>query len=276
MELIDIPEQFNIVSHMLDRHLLEGRGDRPAIYFKDQVMTWAQVADLANRVGNALLDLGVEQENRVMICLPDCPEFISSYYGIIKTGAVAVPVSTMALPVDYRYFLNDSKAKVLITDEAMAPVIEQIRGELRYLKHIVVVGNVQQGQLSFEEITRNASTELATEPTSKDDMAFWLYSSGTTGQPKGVVHLHHDLMYLMPPHCNEVMAATPEDIAFATSKLYFSYGRNNSLDAPAFSGAAVVLHPGKPDPESIFDIIEKYRPTLFYSVPTSYAEVGTL
>jgi acyl-coenzyme A synthetase/AMP-(fatty) acid ligase len=88
--------------------------------------------------------------------------------------------------------------------------------------------------------------------------------------PKVVVHLHHDIMYNMPPHCEEVVAITQGDISFSTSKLFFSYGRNNSLDAPSLPGSAVVLYPGKPEPETVMDIIEKYRPTLFYSVPTSY------
>lgn len=271
MKLTEIPDQFNIASYMLDRHIEEGRGHRAAIYFQDQVITWSDVAKQANRVGNALLKLGIEQENRVMICLPDCPEFISSYYGIIKIGAVAVPVNTMALPADYLYFLNDSRAKVLITTSDLAPIFRELLNKLKYLKHFVVIGKSQSGQIDFYEMVSNASSNLTAVATSKDDMAFWLYSSGTTGTPKGVVHLHHDLMYFMPPHNTEVIAITPDDISFSISKLYFSYGRNNSLDSPSLQGSAVILNPEKPDPETLMNIIEKYRPTLFYSVPSSYA-----
>ncbi len=270
MAFKEIPNQFNIASFMLDRHLEEGRGHRAAIYYEDQVITWAQVGEMANRAGNAMLDLGVEPENRVIISLPDCPEFIGAYYGIIKIGAVAVPVSMLATPSDYIYYLNDSRAKVLITYSELAPIFSQIKSELKWLKHIVVVGKTQAGQLDFYDIMGRASTELAVAHTSKDDMAFWLYSSGTTGTPKGVVHLHHDLMYFMPPHCEEVVTITKNDISFSTSKLFFSYGRNNSLDAPSIPGSAVVLNPRKPEPETVMNVIEKYRPTLFYSVPTSY------
>jgi benzoate-CoA ligase family protein len=270
MFLKDIPGEFNVASYMLDRHLQEGRASKPVIYYEDRVITYAEIVEMANRVGNALLGMGVEQENRVIICLPDCPEFIAAYYGIMKIGAVPVPVSTMALPKDYLYFLNDSRAKVLITNTELAPHFSQAQKDLRYLKHFVVVGQCQSGHVNFYDMISNASSELVAAPTSKDDMAFWLYSSGTTGTPKGVVHLHHDLLYFMPPHCTEVMSITQEDISFSTSKLYFSYGRNNSLDAPFLCGSSVVLYPGKPDPESIFDVIEKYRPTLFYSVPSSY------
>jgi len=256
---------------MLDRHVEEGRGDRPAIYFKDQVVTWSQVAKQANKIGNALLALGLEQENRAMICLPDCPEFISSYYGIIKTGAVAVPVNTMAMPSDYLYFLNDSRAKVLITNSDLAPIFNGLSDELKYLKHLVVIGEHQPGQISFNEITSQASPKLTAAPTSKDDMAFWLYSSGTTGLPKGVVHLHHDILYSMPPHSTDVMAITSDDITFSISKLYFSYGRNNSIDSPSLRGSAVVLSPEKPEPGIVMDTIEKFRPTLFYGVPSFYS-----
>lgn len=270
MEPVSIPDEFNVAVYLLDRHLQEGRAEKVAVFYEDRTITYRELAQTANRVGNALVGLGVEQENRVMICLPDCPEFLAAYFGAMKIGAVPVPVSTMALPRDYLYYLNDSRAKVLIISEELAPQVEQVRAQLRYLKHFVVVGQPQPGQLSFAELVAGASPDLAAAPTSKDDMAFWLYSSGTTGTPKGVIHLHHDLPHFMLPHCREVVKMTPEDITFSTSKLYFSYGRNNSLDAPFLCGAAVVLYPGRPEPEKVFAVIERYRPTLFYSVPTSY------
>lgn len=266
----DIPEEFNLASYMLDRHVQEGRGDKVAVYYGDQKITYRELAETANRVGNALLNLGVEWENRVIICLPDCPQFLAAYFGAMKIGAVPVPVSTMALPQDYQYYLNDSRAKVVITDSDLAPKISQVRGDLKFLRHFVVIGQPEKGQIGFDDIVGKASPDLAAAPTSKDDMAFWLYSSGTTGKPKGVVHLHHDLLHFMPPHMREVVGITRDDISFSTSKLYFSYGRNNSLDAPFLCGSSVVLYPGKPEPESIFNVIEKYRPTLFYSVPSSY------
>lgn len=270
MDLVNIPEEFNVAAFLLDRHLEEGRANKTAVYYEDKVITYAELAEMANRFGNALLKLGVEQENRVIICLPDCSEFLACYFGAMKIGAVPVPVSTMALPSDYLYYLNDSRAKALITNSDLAPKISQVRKELRYLRHFIVVGRPQADQLGFDDLVEKASPDLAAAPTSKDDMAFWLYSSGTTGTPKGVVHLHHDLLHFMTPHCREVVAITQEDISFSTSKLYFSYGRNNSLDAPFLCGSAVVLNPGKPEPENIFQTIERYRPTLFYSVPSSY------
>jgi benzoate-CoA ligase family protein len=192
----------------------------------------------------------------------------------MKIGAVPVPVSTMAVPQDYLYYLNDCRAKVLIVAQELAPTMREIRSELRYLKHFVVLGEAEPGELNYDSLVAGASPDLAAAPTNKDDMAFWMYSSGTTGKPKGIVHLHHDMMYFMPPHC-EVISMGEKDIVFSTSKLYFSYGRNNSLEAPFLYGAAVVLYSGLPEPENILDVIEEYRPTLFYSVPSSYAAILT-
>lgn len=270
MNLQNIPDEFNLASYLLDRHLEQGRGNKTAVYYEDKVITYAELAEMANRFGNALRSLGVEQENRVIICLPDCPEFLACYFGAMKIGAVPVSVSTMAVPPDYLYYLNDSRAKVIVTNTDLAPKISQVQSELKHLRHFVVIGQTQDRQLVFADLMEKASPHLDATATSKDDMAFWLYSSGTTGKPKGVVHLHHDLPHFMTPHCREVMAITPEDISFSTSKLYFSYGQNNSLSAPFLCGSAVVLHPGKPEPENVFQVIEKYRPTLFYSVPSSY------
>ncbi|HUW65818.1 MAG TPA: benzoate-CoA ligase family protein [Spirochaetia bacterium] len=264
-----VPDKFNIASFLLDRHIKEGRGGKVAVYYEDRTFTYGELSEMADKLGNSLRDLGVEQENRVIICLPDCPEFLAGYFGTMKIGAVPVPVSTMALPADYLYYLNDSRAKVLIVTARLAPVIDELRDRLDYLKHVIVVGPYDR-HLSFETLLQTVSPSLEAVATSRDDMAFWLYSSGTTGTPKGVVHLHHDLLHFMPPHCNQVVALTQDDIVFSTSKLFFSYGRNNSLDSTFLHGASVVLNPSLSTPDKIFAVIEKYRPTLFYSVPSSY------
>ncbi len=269
-----VPDEFNLAAFLLDRHLAEGRTKKVAVYYEQETITYAELAEAANRLGNALLALGIELENRVMICLPDCPQFLASFFGAMKIGAVPVPVSTMAVPQDYLYYLNDSRAKGLIVHQDLAPPIRQVRPKLHFLKNFIVVGKAETGELSYNSLLEGASPDLAAAPTTKDDMAFWMYSSGTTGKPKGVVHLHHDMMYFMLPHC-EVVAMGENDITFSISKLYFSYGRNNSLDSPFLCGAAVILYPGRPESEKIFDVIEQYHPTLIYGVPSSYAAMLT-
>lgn len=266
----NIPAEFNFGEFLLDRHLKEGRGEKVAIFYQDKKYKYREVAEASNRVGNALLALGVERENRVMICLPDCPEFIFSYFGAMRIGAVPVPVSTMALAGDYSYYLNDSRAKVLITNAKLAPKFREVQQDFKYLRHFVVLGGSLNCEIDFEEIVGQASSSLKVASTSKDDMAFWLYSSGTTGTPKGIVHLHHDLLYLLPSYCEEVLSLRKEDILFSISKMYFSYGNNNSLTIPFYCGASVILEPELPRPEKIFQVITKYRPSVFFGVPSSY------
>lgn len=265
-----IPEIFNQTEFMVDRHIKEGRGKNLAIHYRDQKITYEELLTMVNRFGNALKTIGVEVENRVLMVLPDSPEFFYTYLGTMKIGAIPIPVNTMALPKDYEYFLDDSRANTLVISDVYFKKLENILKDKKYLKHVIVVGDRIPGTLSFSDIVTSASPDLKTEETSKNDMAFWMYTSGTTGLPKGVVHLHHDLLYYMVPSCEEVFKIEEEDIIFCTSKMFFSYGRNHSLEAPLLYGASVVLWPEWSKPEDIFNVIEKYRPTIFFSVPTFY------
>jgi len=270
LRMQEIPTEFNVVSYLLDRHLEEGRGNNICIYYEDQKITYAQVAEQSCRIGNALLSLGLEMENRVALSMADRPEFFCSILGTMKAGIVPVLLSTMAIPKDYLYYLNDSRAKAMIVDETVLSKVLEVKNELKYLKHLIVVGTpAAAGQLSYDEITKAASPKLETVLLNKNDQAFWQYSSGTTGQPKGVIHLHKDLMYATA-HCDDVVKAGVDDISFGLSKLYFSYGRNNNFDTVLLSGGSVVLFPGMPKPESLFEVIKKYRPTIYYGVPSSY------
>jgi len=269
-KVIEVPDTFNQAEFLVDRHLKEGRANNIAIYYEDQKISYAELAAMVNRTGNALKDLGLEIENRVMLILPDCPEFLYSYLGAMKIGAAPIPVNTLASPQDYSYFLNNSRAKVLILSQDVLPKIESVKRELKHLRHIVVVGQAPAGTLSFDKLVSGASDRMEAAETSKDDMAFWMYTSGTTGFPKGVVHLHHDLIYYMYPLCEEVLEMKEGDIVFSTSKMFFSYGRNNSVETPLLYGAAMVLYPEWPDPRKVMQIVERYRPTLFFSVPTFY------
>ncbi len=270
MQMMNIPEYFNQAEFMTDRHLREGRAEKTAIYYGGRKISYGELVSQVNRTGNALRDLGVEMENRVMLVLPDCPELFYSYLGAMKTGAVPVPVNTLASNKDYAYFLNDSRAKVLVASENIVPRILALKDELPYLRHIIAVGTDIPGTLNFEKIISSSSSILTPARTSRDDMAYWMYTSGTTGRPKGVVHLHHDLLYCMLPVSEEVFRMTENDLVFVTSKIFFTYGRNHSLELPLIYGAAVVLHPDWSTPPTVFQIIEKYRPGLFFSVPTFY------
>ncbi len=273
MGIPQVPEQFNLGVYLTDTHITAGRGNRTAVYYQGETITYAELSRMVNRTGNVFRGLGIEIENRVVFILPDCPEFFYCFLGAMKIGAVPVAVNTLALPKDYVYFLNDSRSKLLVIHDSLLSKIEPVIKECKYLKNIVVVGEGAAGYPNFREITGKASDQLVPGETYKDDVAFWMYTSGTTGVPKGVVHLHHDMLHFVPPYCENVTRITEKDIVFTTSKMFFSYGRNNSFDAPLLYGAGVILCPDWPDANKVFDIIEKNKPTIFVSVPSFYASM---
>ena len=268
----ELPLRYNAAADLLDGNLEAGRGDRVAIRTTDgAALTYAEVAVAANRVGRALRELGVEIENRVLMALLDGPEFAATFFGAIKLGAVPIPVNTNLKPHDYAYFLNDSRAKVAVVSAPLADAFRAVRGELEHLRHLVVVGEPGPGELGYAEITAAAGAELPAAGTSRDDMCFWLYSSGTTGFPKGVVHLQHDMRYVVETYGRQVLRLDESDVTFSVAKLYFAYGLGNALYMPFGVGASTVLLAGPPAPATVMDVVRHFRPTLYFSVPTSYA-----
>ncbi len=269
----DIPQEFNLAEHLVDRNISAGRGDKVAIYFKEEELTYNHLASQVNRAGNVFLNLGVEMENRVALILLDAPPLFACFLGAIKMGAVPIPISTMLRSQDYEYILNDSRARVLVIDEPLLSEVGLILGRLRFLRNVVVVGKPPRGCLSYQDLMERASDRLERTPTSKDDQAFWQYSSGSTGFPKGVVHLQHDAIYCCETYYKYILGMNSEDRVFSAAKLFFAYGLGNSLYAPLNVGASIVLHDGRPLPEKMFEIMDRYRPTIFFSVPTIYASM---
>jgi benzoate-CoA ligase family protein len=191
----------------------------------------------------------------------------------MKIGAVPVPVNTMMRAQDYVYFLNDSRARVVIAHRALWDEVAKVRDQLTYLKHVVLVGEPEPGYHAFDQWMAQAAPVLEPAPTSKDDTAFWLYSSGSTGFPKGAVHLHHDMIYCSDLYARPILNIGPDDITFSAAKLFFAYGLGNNLYFPFRVGASAILYPGRPLPETMFEIITRDKPTLFFGVPTLYASM---
>lgn len=271
---IVLPDEFNAAAYFIDRHIQEGRGDKVAIECEDIRVTYRQLFEHVNQVGNGLSGLGVRIEERVLLLLLDTPSFAASFFGAIKIGAVPIPVNTLLKPADYEYLLNNSRARVVIVSDSLLPLLEAIpRPRLRYLQTIIVVGKEVPGTLSFEQLMHRRSSTLEPEPTSKDDAAFWLYSSGSTGQPKACVHLQHDMVVSSERYAKAILNVTENDRLFSVAKLFFAYGLGNGLYFSLAVGATSILLPSPPKPSCVFEVIERHRPTLFFSVPSNYAKL---
>jgi benzoate-CoA ligase family protein len=270
--VIPLPETFNVAAYFVDRNVVEGRGTNVAIESGEERISYAQLLEQTNRTGNALRQLGVRPEERVVLLLPDIPEFLFCFFGTVKIGAVAVPTSTFLKPHAYEYLLNDSRAGVMLVSEALLPVVQLIpRDRLRYLRQIVVVGESKQGHPSLADLMAATSPHLDPETTSRDDVAFWLYSSGSTGAPKACIHLHHDMVVCSELYAQGILQMTEQDRCYSVARLFFAYGLGNAGYFPLGCGATTILSPARPTPAGIFADIKRYKPTLFFSVPSNYA-----
>lgn len=276
---LSLPDAYNAASAFLDGALAKGWGMRTAIRSGDQTLTYAQVAEGANRTGNALRTLGVEMEQRVAVLLYDSPQFAYSFFGAMKIGAVPVPINTQLRPQDYLYMLNDSRARVLVVEADLWAQIASLRQQLAFLRHVVVVrrdgadggADLSGAAIDFERLIAGARAELAPAPTTRDDTAFWLYSSGSTGFPKGCVHLQHDMHVCTELYAKPFLSLTPDDVTFSAAKLYFAYGLGNGLYFPLSVGASTIHYPGRITAEAAFRVISEQRTTIFFGSPTLYA-----
>ena len=268
---VELPERLNAAAVFVDRHLQQGRADKAAILCNDETITYRDLYEGVNRLGNTLLGLGIRMEERVAIIMPDCPECVYAFFGAIKIGAVAIPMNTLLMPADYEYLLNDSRAQVLVIHSSLLDLIEPIRSKLRYIKHVVIAGDAVEPDLSLKELMVSASAELDPADTSKDDSAFWLYSSGTTGFPKGTIHLQHDMIVEADLYGKKTIGLVESDVSFSVATLFFAYGLGHGLYFSLYLGGTTVLLPDRPVPQKVYEVIDRYQPTVFYSVPTSYA-----
>ncbi|MFP3975394.1 MAG: benzoate-CoA ligase family protein [Chloroflexota bacterium] len=269
-----IPSYYNITTKLVDESVEKGLGDKIAFYYKDEKYTYKQIQSCINQVGNALHILGVHMGDRVMLSLYDSPEAVASFFGAIKIGAIPVFANYMSTADDYRYLLNNSRAGTIIAHEDFIETIEEWREKYLYLENTLVVGQKTRAfHVSFHDIVDRCSTELDVAYTTIDDHAFWNYTSGSTGVPKAAVHLQHDVFSCIENYAMGVLGIDSEDILFSASKVFFAYGLGNTLLYPLGTGAAAVLLPDRPLPETVFETIQKYDVTVFFGIPTLYANM---
>jgi benzoate-CoA ligase family protein len=266
-----IPRNYNFADDILRRNLAAGRAGKPVYIDPRGSWTYGQLAERVARFGNALRGLGIVPEQRILICLTDTIDWPTAFLGAIKAGVVAVPVNTLLNENDYRFMLVDSRAKLLVVSEELCPRFAGLIGSCPDLKHVIVSGADAHGHGRFEDLLRGASAADVTAPTTCDDMCFWLYTSGSTGQPKGAVHVHANPRLTADLYGGPVLGLTENDLVYSVAKLFFAYGLGNAMTFPMAVGATTVLMPSRPTPDSVAELLRKHPVTVFFGVPTFYA-----
>ncbi len=272
---LDIPRQYNLVADLVDRHVLGGRAGHVAIEYQGRSWTYGDVADQVNRVGHGLRALGVAREQRVLLVVPDSPEFVATYLGAMKIGAVAVPCNTFLGTPEYAYFLRVSRAVVLVTTSEHFRKIEPILADAPDLRTVVLTDAEAD---SADGRVRSWATWIAGMPatldpvdTGKDDPAFWLWTSGSTGEPKAAVHLHQDWPWCCHLYAQQTIGMAETDKTFSAAKLFHAYGLGNGLVFPFWVGGRTVLMPDRATPDAVYGTLARAHPTIFFGVPTLYA-----
>ena len=270
---MDFPEKFNMASYFLDDRLQEGKGEKIAVRSKRRSMTYLEVVRESNRVANVLRDLGVGMEDRVYICLPDIAEFAPVFFGVLKIGAVVTMGNPRLPPEDYAYYLEYTRAKVAVVHDSVADVFRALRPQAKYLRNLLTVGEPATGLPHYQTLVPRAPEELVWAETTPDDIACWLFSGGTTGRSKGVVHFHHDFPYNTELYAKQVVQYRESDVTLSVPRLYFGYATGTNLMFPFAVGATSALFEEAPTPETLFENIRTWRPTVLTNVPTTIGKM---
>jgi benzoate-CoA ligase len=255
---------YNAAVDLVERNLAAGRGGKTAYIDDESRCTFGELAERVDRAANVVLSLGIQREERIAIAMLDSCDWPALFLGAIKCGVVPVAMNTLLTPADYEYQLRDSRARALFVSEPLLRNFEPIAGSCPDLKHVI-----PQGRLG--DLIASAPAKAAAAATTRDDMCFWLYSSGSTGAPKGTVHLHSHLVATAELYAQPILGIREADVVFSAAKLFFAYGLGNALTFPLAVGATTVLMAERPTPDAVFKRLVERKPTIFYGVPTLYA-----
>ena len=259
---VRLPDRFNVAVPFIDRHVAEGRGAKAAIRTAPETVTYAELAERVNRAGSALLGLGLAPGDRLMMVVKDCPAFFYLFWGAIKAGIVPVPPNTLLRAPDYAYMIEDSRCGLVVYSGEFAGEVEPA------LKQVPVKALTVD---AFLAAMARASDKLEAKLAAPTDDCFWLYSSGSTGRPKGAVHAQRDMVVTSELYGVRFLGVTESDVSFSAAKLFFAYGLGNGMTFPLWTGGTAILDDRRPTPDTTFETIERFKPTLYYGVPALYA-----
>jgi 4-hydroxybenzoate-CoA ligase len=264
---------YNAAVDFVDRNVAEGRAEKTAFIDPSRNMTYGELRDAVARIGPMLARMGIEAENRVALLLLDTVDFPVLFWGAIRAGVIPV-VLNMRLTVDhYRYLLDDSRAKAVFVSAPLLAAVREAASEVPTLRSIVVAGGGPDSVPRLEALLAAENEGAAPARTNADEVAYWLYSSGTTGAPKGVMHVHSSPMRMARQAGQGRMGIREDDVVFSAAKLFFSYGLGNAIICPMSVGATSVFYPERPTPRTVFETLSAFQPTMFCAVPTLYAAI---
>jgi 4-hydroxybenzoate-CoA ligase len=265
------PRIYNAAADMIDRHAAVGRSAKAAFIDPGETLSYGELAARSNRMANLLATYGIPREARVALLLFDTVDFPVAFWGAIKAGVVPVCLNTLLTTEQYAYILGDSRARALFVSPQLLPVVQPVLGQLPFLKHVFVTGGEPPAfALSFRGELGFQRTETEIADTCADETAFWLYSSGSTGMPKGVRHVHSSPMETARLTGQACLGMREDDVVYSAAKLFFAYGLGNAMTFPLSVGATAVLRPERPTPELVFATLKQHQPTFFFGVPTLY------
>ncbi|HXI05378.1 MAG: benzoate-CoA ligase family protein [Bradyrhizobium sp.] len=272
-----VPEQYN-ASRILFDNLARGNGARLALTGPGGTRTYAELCAAAAQWGHGFRSLGLARGDRILLFLDDTPAYPAAFFGAVRAGFVPLLINTLTPPDLLQFYLSDAAAKVAVADAEFAARFDAGACKDTPLHTLIVVGGAASehavaNALAAEQWLKHFPSDLAEAGTGRDDMAFWMYSSGSTGRPKGIVHLQHDMAYSELAFAQHVLKLKPDDICFSVPKIFFAYGFGNAITFPFSVGAATLLLPGQPKPATIFAAIERFRPTVFFGLPTLYTSL---